>query len=588
LAQRRRTTRTAAAAQRQSAPPAQTGVAWLIGVILCLVTVAVFQEVRTFEFLRWDDHLNVYPENPHLNPVTDESLAFFWRETYFAAYIPVTRTMWVFLADLSGAKPDPLVFHTANLVMHVLNVLLVFLILRLLVRKDWAAGAGALLFAVHPVQVEPVAWVTGMKDQMGGFFSLLATWVYLCYAMTARDRPEAKTAQYLYLAFATVCYVCALLSKPSAVGLPFLVWALDRWAVGRPMRAGAPAFVLWVCCAVPLGLLTRSSEAEAMVRITGQLWQRPFVAGDALAFYLMKIVVPWPLATDYGRTPAFVMRHWWGFANWLVPVALAGVFWWRRKESPWLLAAGAVVVAAVLPVLGLVKFDFQAYSTVADRYLYVGMLGPAYALAYVLGRYPRPAMITITGLVLPVLAVLSIMQAHTWRDTTALFDQTLRVNPRSWVAYSSRGYQFAEQNKLTEAIEQYRIALHLDPEYDTAHNNLGIALARQIDPAKPDLPKLDEAIAHFRLALEYKPVFEEAQSNLGNALYLRGDIEGAIAAIRKALTMNSDDNPARLNLANILRSKGRNDEAAVEYREVLRRAPANEAAQQGLAALGAK
>ena len=554
---------------------------YLIGLILCTITLAVFQQVHGFRFLRWDDNENI-TNNPYMHPVTDDSATFFWKwgNWYFASYIPITRTVWVIIAQLCASTLNPSPFHVANLVVHTLNVCLVFLILRLLVKRDWPAGLGALLFALHPLQVEPVAWVTGMKDLLGGFFSLLAVWQYLHFAILKRDTPEDKVPQIIHYVIATACFILALLSKSSAVSLPFLVFALDHWAIGRPLRQSAQSLGAWILAAIPIILITKAAEGDSAIHIPGTLWGRPFVAGDAIAFYLYKLFLPWPLAADYGRTPDYVMHHWWGYVTWLVPCGIALLLWLRRDKSPWLIAAFGIFVASILPVMGLVPFDYQAYSTVADRYIYVGLLGPAYALAWMLSKTKKQAAFGLSIAGLAVLGTLSVIQTSTWRDSEALFDHVIAVNPRSWAAHTDLGDRLAEAGEPQEAIAEYETALRFNPRFYRAHDALGIVLAKS--------GKVDDAMAEFQLALQYLPVFEEAQAHLANTFYLKGDMDQAVKAFRKAIKMNGDDKAARITLASILRSQKRNDEALAEFHEVLRIDPSNAAAQQALAEMGAK
>ena len=313
---------------------------WMSGLLL-LVLAGAFSEVGRLDFVLWDDDVNVY-ENPYLHPVTLRNVLWFWRQPYFSMYIPVTRTVWAGLGLVSGLtsegpgiKPmDPSVFHLANLAVHALNALLVFTLLRKLVANDWACCAGALLFGLHPVQVEPVAWVTGMKDLLGGLFALVALWGYLTHAMRRREGGGAAAGRAHYVV-ATVAFALALLSKPSAVVLPVVAWVLDRWALKRPAREVVWALAPWVVLAIAAGGVAAWAEAAIRgARTYTPIWARPFVAGDALAFYLYKLLVPLRLGSDYGRTPQFVLGHAWGYLTWLAPCVLGVLLWARRQAWP--------------------------------------------------------------------------------------------------------------------------------------------------------------------------------------------------------------------------------------------------------------
>ena len=229
--------------------------------LLITATVVVFSQVRNHEFV-WDDDVNVY-ENPYLQRSTLSSVTRFWIEPYKQLYVPLPYTLWAALApfaerpapDAGGIKFSPLLFHVLNLIIHALSAAAAFAILQILVRNDWAAFAGALLFALHPVQVEPVAWVTGLKDVLAGCLSLAAIWQYLIYAAAPavatkestggrgkRGPAESWTLSFLpgapafHYALATLAFVLALFAKPSAAVAPAVAWLLDRWVLMRPTK----------------------------------------------------------------------------------------------------------------------------------------------------------------------------------------------------------------------------------------------------------------------------------------------------------------------------------------------------------------
>ncbi len=553
-----------------------------ISVLLVLLTIAAFSGVRHLEFVLWDDNKNVY-ENPHLRPVSWASVLRFWRAPYFTSYVPVTRSVWAGLAGLSalsasnvpGAPPDPQVFHLANLAVHVLNVLLVFAILRKLVDNDWACWAGALLFALHPVQVEPVAWVTGMKDLLGGLFGLLALWSYLSYAVAAKEGATAGAGRAHY-ALATCCYVLALLSKPSAVAVPVMAWVLDCWAVKRPARQATLALIGWVAAGAAAAVLGGYVEREGVEATIGTpIWPRPLVAGDALAFYLWKLAVPLRLAPDYGRRLALVLAHKWGYLTWLVPCALAVLVWLRRASWPLLVASAGVFVAALLPVLGFVPFRFQGYSTVADRYLYLAMLGPALALAWVLARRQSKVIWTVCLTALTLAGLQTTVQTLHWRNTFALFVHTLEINPNSWTSYTNLGAALKEQGEIAHAMTSFRRALAICPDDAGAHFGLGRILQ--------ETGRMEEAAVEFRAAVRSRPYVPEMHDYLGIALGTLGRNAEAQAHWAEALRLDPEYASAHHNLAISLYAQGRAQEAIEHWREALRVRPDFARAQRSLA-----
>ena len=246
--------------------------------------------------------------------------------------------------------PDPRLFHSLNLLLHLLSVLIVWRILELFLRLrrptgtetavdgtslplEWAACGGALLFAIHPIQVEPVAWATGFKDVLFGLLSLVAVWHYLRY-VDARMQPGTgrPSRARLHYGLATGAFVLALLAKPTAVVLPLIVWLLAAWGWRRSWREQIAGLSVWVIIAVAWGLLTRWVQPGTSLAFEPPLWARPLIAGDAVLFYLYKLVLPLRFGPDYGRTPQVVLEHGWLFLTGLAPFALAGWLWLKRKK----------------------------------------------------------------------------------------------------------------------------------------------------------------------------------------------------------------------------------------------------------------
>jgi tetratricopeptide (TPR) repeat protein len=573
------------------------------------VPLVVFWQVSRFEFVAWDDGLHIY-ENPYLQSVTFDNILAFWRRPYAELYIPLTYTLWALTATLArgglanpsgGAPFDPQVFHLLNLLVHLLNVLVVWRIVRLLLSRtlrqeqpgaaapslthiEWAACGGALLFAVHPIQVEAVSWATGFKDILCGFLSSIAVWQYLVYAgRSAAARasgraPRGQAQQSLgHYWLATGAFVLALLAKPAAVVVPVVVWLLDTWGWPQTWRQRLPALLAWLGLAVLWGVFTSQVQPPAPNFFITPLWARPLIAGDTVTFYLYKLVVPIWLGPDYGRTPEVMLSQGWVWLTGLVPWGLAVWLWYKRTRLSWLVTTVAVLVAGFLPVLGLVPFAFQAYSTVADRYMYIAMLGPALALAWVLGQPHRRWLVIGSVAVLSLLAIRSAWQTHYWHDTVSLFEHALTVNPRSFVAYNTLGVVLAAQNRLGEATRSYSEALRLWPRYTQAHNNLGNALSRQ--------GKLEEAIQHYTEALRLKPNFAEAHNNLGAALAEQGRIAEAVKHYTTALRLQPAYPRAHYNLGNALSRQGKLEEAMQHYTEALRQQPAFAEAHNNLGAV---
>ncbi len=535
-----------------------------LGLLLAALTAIVFGQVRQQEFVSWDDALHV-TENPYLHPATPAHLLHFWRHVYQGLYIPVTYMAYAALAGLArlpAPVPQPglhlvdlnaAVFHTASLVVHSLNALLVFVLLRRLVQQDWPALAGAALFALHPIQVEAVAWVSELRGLLAALFSLCA--------LLSLSGEEHGAGVCWRDVLATLCFVLALLCKPSAAALPLLAWALDAVDGKRLWPSRARLLGGWLAVAAVLGWVTRTAQPTAEAGAV-PLWTRPFVMGDALAFYLSKLLWPASLGMDYGRTPQWVLAHGWGYATWLLPIALGGLLLWQRRRFPVLAAAGAIFVAALLPVLGFVPFAFQAFSTVADRYLYVAMLGPALALAWALTRCRSAWGWGVCALALLLLTAQSMVQVEYWNNSESLFRHALEVNPRSWLAANNLGRVLYDQGEPDTGMALYQQSVRLNPRYAVARLNLGMVFAAQ--------GQTDAAATQFQEAVRLDPAFAEAYASLGNVLDRQNKTSEAMAEYQIALRLKPEMAAVRAVLGADLVEQGRLSEAARELRQALK------------------
>jgi protein O-mannosyl-transferase len=362
-----------------------------------------------------------------------------WRDpNAFNLYDPLVYTTWWLLAhagkiqtpDALGATINPQVFHAANLIVHWLAACVVLEILTSIGLGGWPGFAGALLFAVHPLQTEAVAWAAGMKDLLGGFFALAAIWRYLAAAKT-------RAARRNNLIVASVLCLAALLSKPSAVVVPLIVVSFDVILFRRPVRRNLPWIGLWVLMAAAAAAINVSIQPAGARLKPWPIWSRPLIAGDALSFYLCKLVLPIHLSFDYGRTPLAMLNDPWLhtslYWSWIFPAIVALFVWWLRR--PVVTVAALVFFLGVLPVLGLVPFAYQYFSTVADRYVYVPMLGVAMAAAWVLARVGNRVVWCAAGAVIAVLMSLSFLQAGVWKDTDTLYARALSLNPTNGTHY---------------------------------------------------------------------------------------------------------------------------------------------------------
>lgn len=549
---------------------------WQFSLLMVLVVVAVFFPVCSFDFLLFDDRLHVL-ENPFVRDFSLDSLLRFWRLPYEGLYIPLTYTVWGMLGKIAGAGAtfDPAPFHIANLLLHAATATVLFSLLRLLVEDDWAAAGGALLFALHPLVVESVAWISEFKGLLSGFFSVLALRQYLLYGVsTGKTDHWSSYRNYL---LATLFFAAAVLAKPSALVLPLLAALLGYLSQSRSGTDLFHELAPWLVLALPVAIITKYAQPESQLPFVPDLWERLLVAGHAMGFYFLKLIWPFNMAPDYGQIPSVVLAgealYLTGLLPWfLLCAALV------KKARPWLVVV-AIPFCSLLPVLGFVSFTFQGTSTVADRYGYLGLIGPALGVTMLLaghrGRAVRLGMVAI----LLGLAVVSSVHLRHWRNTPTLKRHILKVNPNSWIAHHNLGMYYQQRDQLEKAVWHYKKAIMNKPGYYLSYFNLGYLLDLLND--------LDGAVEYYEKAIGMKPDFIQAYSNLGVVYQKKGLTSEAVKIFEKSVAVKPDFSRGHLALGRLYAMSKRNEDSVVAYRKYLSLEPVAEVFnEQGLLLLG--
>jgi tetratricopeptide (TPR) repeat protein len=481
---------------------------------LCIALIVAVSFVATGGVLRngftgWDDPHTIV-ENTSIRDPNAAGIARYWNPRNHTAglFVPLTYTVWGALAAISNLAWGALKawpFHLASLSCHVTSSIVVFLIVRRITSHDWAACAGAMIFAAHPIQVEAVAWASGLKDVLAGMLALVGLHQRM---MSIDPNPTCSPGRRLLHANAAVAaFAGAMLAKPSAAcAIPIAV-ILDLLILRPPARLSIATLAPWAAIAVPLLWLARTAQETAGIPWIPWL-NRPLIPGDALAFYLFKLVAPVNLSIDYGRTPAVAIESGAAWVTWLAPAAIAIVLGVTRSRV--LIASALVFVAGLSMNLGLVPFQFQFYSTVADHYVYLSMFGVALATAALAALVsPRPdgarlASVFIALIVL-TLTILAFRQTRVWRDSISLFTHAVSVNPQSAGSRNNLGRALGEAGFLDEAAAQFRAVLELAPYDPLAHRNLALVCVRRDD--------IRGAIAHLGEAIR---LLERAGENTEN------------------------------------------------------------------------
>jgi tetratricopeptide (TPR) repeat protein len=482
-------------------------------------------------------------------------------------YYPVLHSAFWIEHRLWG--DNPVGYHLLNVLLHAAVACLAALALRRLGQSERVAWLAAFLFALHPVAVESVAWISEQKNTLSAFFYLLAALAYLRFD---RDRGRG------WYGMALGCFGLALLSKSVTATLPAALLVIFWWRRGRlSWRRDVLPLAPWFALGAATGLLTAWVErkfigAEGAV-FSLSLLQRGLLAGRVVCFYLGKVLWPAPLSFVYPRWSVDPAAPW----AYLFPLAVAatGLALWRlRRRGRGPLAAFLFFVGTLFPALGFVNVYPFIFSYVADHFQYLAMLGVIALAAAAWERWARGSL-PVAAAVLGVLGALTWRQAHAYRDAESLYRVTLDRNPASWLAHDNLGVILAETGRLSEALPHYEAALRLRPDYPLGYYNLGNALARA--------GRIPEAIAAYREALRLKPDYFNARNNLGAVLVNRGDLSAGAVEYEAVLRLEPDHLESQFNLASILVSLGRPAEAIPHYEAALRLQPGLAAAHAGLA-----
>jgi Flp pilus assembly protein TadD len=541
--------------------PARAGAA-----ILFILTLCVYLPAVRGGFI-WDDDRYVTENTAITGP---NGLGRIWFELRATPqYYPLVFTTFWAEYRLWGDRPAG--YHVVNVLLHATAACLLWRVLvRLRIPGAWLAGA---IFAVHPVNVESVAWITERKNVLSGVLYLLTLLAYRRFERLASADRGTVVRNYLAT---LILFCCALLSKTVTCTLPATLLLLAGWRRRRVTSGDllrmAPMFLLGLA----LGLVTLYLE-KAHVRAEGQDWQlspagRCLVAGRAFWFYLGKLFWPHPLA--------FIYPHWEintsDATQYVYPLgvaALAAALWAMRKRTgtgP--LAAMLFFTLTLAPALGFFDVYPMRFSYVADHFQYLAGIGPIVLFAACAARLWKSAAPRAGGWaaapVVPLLALLGVIsfrQCLAYRDAPTLWRDTLAKNAGAWIAQNNLGLSEEAGGRLDQAARRYAEALRLKPSLVEGHNNLANVLVK--------LGRIEESLPCYERAISLRPEAPEPHCNLGLALSRLGRDEEAIKHLKAAIEFKPDFPEARFGLAFSLARRGRSSEAAEQYRIVLELRP---------------
>src|SRR5881394_3401769 len=581
--------------------------AFIFALVLAAATIFAYRPAWNGGFL-WDD--DVYITNNELLTAPDGLRRIWFSLDSPSQYFPLVYTTFRIEHAIWGL--DPTGYHWANLLLHIGNALLVWLVLaRLKVPGGWLAGA---IFALHPVQVESVAWITERKNVLMGFFFLLTLLAWIAFSDGRTKRP------WLFYVLALILYLLALSAKTTACTLPaalfLILWLQKRPISWKRIFQIIPFFILGIAMGVLAMWWERYHQGTSRTVFTFlSPIERVLVASRAIWFYLSKLAWPSNLTFIYPRwdiAPTHLLNYAWLLAGVFVCVA---IYFLRRYVGRCVEVAAAFFVATLSPVLGFIMLYTFRYTFVADHYQYLACIGPI-ALASAglvnladVSKNSRTLIFSVALCVVALLATLTWRQAAMYGNIETLWRTTLSRNPSCWMAHNNLGIVLFEKGQLDDAIVHYRTTLQMQPNFWDADYNLGTALlgkghvdeaifycdkAVRMQPNDPDAQvalanallqkrQIDDAIVHYQKAVAIRPDYFLARYGLGHALLEKGQLDGAIEHFRAALLIRPDHPDCHTTLAIALDESGQFAEAIGHYERATGISPQSVSALANLA-----
>ena len=530
-----------------------------ICLVLTLVVVAVFWQVCTYDFVNYDDPVYVY-KNPNIQAgITLKAIKWAFTTSHAGNWHPLT---WLsHMLDWQLFSLNPAGHHLTNLVFHITNALLLFVVLKQMTGAIWPSAFVAALFALHPLHVESVAWVSERKDVLSTFFWLLTMWAYIRFVRCPR------ITRYLPV---VVFFALGLMSKPMLVTLPFVLLLLDYWPLDRlnpkHPKAGLliekiPLFAMVFASCIITYIVQRKAGAMHTTENYNLLIRFANVFISYLQ-YINKTIWPVRLAMFYPHPGPNVS---FSFAVVSAALLLAVTILILRlaKNHRYLVTGWFWYLGTLVPVIGLVQVGDQA---MADRYSYITLTGLfiiiAWGLPELLEKWPHRKIVLWTSslMVLSALAICAHIQQRHWKNSITLCEHALKVTKDNYQAHFCMTEMLLEQDRIDEAIRHNTEAVRIKPDYVEAINGLGLALYRA--------GRINEAIYYYNRALEIDPGIAAVHLNLAAVFVSKGRFAEAVPHYRIALE-TMDTPRIRSDLGYALMNLGQFLEAVTEYRKVL-------------------
>jgi len=554
----------------QSAPKAKSSARrQVLGVCFFLVAITwlVFAQTVRYDFVNYDDNEYVYANPAITSGLTPHGIIHAFSGSHARNWHPLTTLSHMLDCQLWGVRAGG--HHFTNIVLHTIAVVLLFLILKQMTGAIWQSAFVAALFAIHPLHVESVAWISERKDVLSAVFFMLTLGAYIRYTRSP------SLGRYLTM---SILFALGLMSKPMLVTVPVVLLLLDYWPLKRfAVRSSTKRLILekipLLALSAGAGVITLLVQRSSLAIVE----QLPLVSriGNGLVScvtYVKQMIWPVRLAVFYPH-PGDQLPVWEiGLAIVLLGMVSAAAIALRRKR-PYLITGWFWYLVMLLPVIGFIQVGSQAH---ADRYTYLPQIGLYLLLAWAItdalasrfatgrirrGGLQRRILAVTASVAIIALAWRAHIQASYWRNGESLWRHALAVTSGNFMAHDGFGEQLANRGRLDEAIDQFEKALNIVPGFPEIETNLIIALIKK--------GRTDEAIPHLRALLKQTPNDAQAHYNLGNALLKKGDPQGAIAAYEKALSIQVRYPAAHYNLGIALDRNGQTDEAIAHYQKAV-------------------
>jgi len=544
---------------------------------ILLAVFLVFGQTLKHKFVNFDDHIYVY-ENPWvMHGLSFEGIKWAFAQAHFGNWDPLTWVSHMLDCQLYGLEAGG--HHLSSVLLHGATAILLFLVLIRMTGSFWPSALVAVLFAIHPLRVESVAWVAERKDVLSGLFFVLTLGAYAEYV-----RRPFSLAWYLAV---VITFALGLMSKPSIITLPFVLLLLDYWPlrrIGSPVDHALDTSTIQQARpdSFPIYLLVEKLPllALAVVSCFLTLWAQRSAGGMALnesipllwrlcnavvsyVVYLGQLFFPVGLTVFYPH-PGFGLSVWKVAGALLILTGISVGAVYARRRHPYILVGWLWYVGMLVPVIGLVQTGSHAR---ADRFTYLPQIGLLIAIVWGVAHLTRSwshrswGTGIVSALIILVLMGCAWRQTSFWRDAETLWTHTLANTSRNVVAYNGLGFFYFGQGRMDEAAREFQKALEIQPMYTEARYHLGLALASQ--------GRVEEAIGEFQKVLAIQPTYAEVHNGLGNAFVNRGRIGEAIQQYQEAIQNKPEIVAARNNLGAALVSLGRIDEAMMQYKEAL-------------------